>query len=101
MQENGRSASHTRQSNPLEPSPLSINLGVYPIRHVVVVASTPLALTTPSPEFCAGIGTGRPLDFAVNATISLSINSRVSLARSSTSEGFKFLVSMGFKTAIG
>jgi hypothetical protein len=55
--------------------------------HFAIVASAPLAFTTPSPEFCAGIATGRPRAFDVKATISLSISSRVSLARSSTSEG--------------
>jgi hypothetical protein len=63
-----------------------------------IVASAPLAFTTQPPEFCAGIATGRPRAFDVKATISLSIRSRVSLVRSSTSEGFRFFVSIGFKT---
>ena len=64
----------------------------------IVVASTPLAFTTLPPEVCAGIATGRPRAFDVKATISLSISSRVSLVRPSTSEGFRFFVSIGFKT---
>jgi hypothetical protein len=64
----------------------------------VTVASAPLAFTTPSPEFREGIATGRPRAFDVKATISLSISSRVSLAKSSTSEGLRFFVSIGFKT---
>ena len=63
-----------------------------------IVASAPLAFTTPSPEFCAGIATGVPRCFTVKLTISSNIVSRVSRARSSTSEGCRFFVSIGFKT---
>ena len=63
-----------------------------------IVASAPLAFTTPSPEFWAGMATGRPLAFEVMATISRSINSLVSRAKSSTSEGWSPFVSIGFKT---
>lgn len=62
------------------------------------VASAPLAFTTLSPDFCAGIAIGCPRAFAVKLTISRSINSLVSRARSSTSDGFRFFVSIGFKT---
>jgi len=67
--------------------------------HYDIVASAPLAFTTLSPDFCAGIATGRPLAFAVKLTISRSIKSLVSRAKSSTSDVFRPFVSIGFKTA--
>jgi hypothetical protein len=81
----------------------TVIFGVYSISSVLfnlydIVASVPLAFNTPSADFCAGIATGRPLAFAVRLTISRSINSLVSRARSSTSDGFKFFVSIGFRT---
>ena len=62
------------------------------------VASAPLAFTTPFVPLSAGIAIGCPRCLAVKFTISWSINSRVSLVRSSTSEGWRFFVSIGFKT---
>lgn len=64
-------------------------------------ASTPLAFTTPlvdSPSF-GSIMTGLPRCLAVKSDIDITIKLRVSLDSSSTSSDFRFVVSIGLRTA--
>lgn len=81
-------------NSPNLPKPFSSAFTLY----VDLPTSTPLALATPFVDACAGKAIGCPLALDVNATNSFSIRSRTSRAKSSTSAGVKFVVSIGFST---